>query len=283
MGSRFGGLKQITPIAKSGESIIDFSVYDAIRAGFKKVIIVVRPEIEKDFHTFFGTRLENHVHLQYAHQSLNNDILPHRKKPLGTAQAVLVAKKFIDGPFSVINADDFYGLESFQKAAQFLQSDFPNDKHAVIGYELGKTLSEYGPVSRAECRVDENKHLIGIHELLQVYHEEDSVYYNLKGSKYSISGKTLVSMNFWCFQPSIFQYLESDFQSFIKKLPENPESEFLIPDVVNKMIRNNTCTFEVIPTKSLWFGITYKNDFEVISKGISELTNTDLYSSPLWN
>lgn len=283
MGSRFGGLKQITSITKSGESIIDFSVYDAINAGFKKVIIIVRPDIKLDFHEFFGTRLEKHVQIEYAYQSPGEISFPRRKKPLGTAHALLSAREFVSGPFSVINADDFYGSESFRKAADFLQSDSRATDHAVIGYQLGETLSMHGSVSRAECKTDENNRLISIRELLSVFREDNEVYYTLEGAKYSLAKETPVSMNFWCFQPEIFQNLETDFQKFIQELPENEDSEFLIPDVVNRMINEDDGTFQVIPTMGPWFGITYQKDFEVISKGISKLVDSGLYPNPLWN
>jgi len=283
MGSRFGGLKQITPISKSGESIIDFSVYDAIKAGFNKAIIIVRPEIKNEFHEFFGTRLENHIRLEYAYQNSGDISVPGRNKPLGTAHALLSAREFVDGPFSVINADDFYGAESFRKAADFLYSENKATDHAVIGYQLGETLSKHGSVSRAECKVDEYKRLTSIRELLQVFRAGDEIYYTFEGGKYSLPNETPVSMNFWCFQPDIFQNFETDLQKFLQELPKNPDSEFLIPDVVNRMINSNDGTFQVVPTKGPWFGITYQNDFDVISKGISELINSGLYSKPLWN
>jgi NDP-sugar pyrophosphorylase family protein len=283
MGSRFGGLKQITPISKSGESIIDFSVYDAIKAGFKKVIIIVRPEIKKEFHEFFGTRLKNHIQLEYVYQNSGDISIPARKKPLGTAHALLSAREFVDGPFSVINADDFYGSESFHKAAEFLHSENKATDHAVIGYQLGETLSEHGSVSRAECKSDENNRLISIRELLKVFREGNEIYYTLEGAKYSLPKETPVSMNFWCFQPDIFQNLETDFQDFIQELPENQDAEFLIPNVVNRMISKDEGTFQVIPTIGPWFGITYQKDFDGISKGISELIHSGLYPNPLWN
>jgi len=283
MGSRFGGLKQITSITKSGESIIDFSVYDAINAGFEKVIIIVRPDIKQDFHEFFGTRLEKHIQIEYAYQNPGEISFPGRKKPLGTAHALLSARDFVKGPFSVINADDFYGSESFRKAADFLHSDSRATDHAVIGYQLGETLSEHGAVSRAECKVDKNNRLTSIRELLRVFREGNEVYYTFEGAKYSLPKETPVSMNFWCFQPEIFQNLEANFQNFIQELPENQDSEFLIPDVVNRMINKDEGTFQVISSIGPWFGITYQKDFGVISKGISELISSGLYPNPLWN
>ena len=282
MGSRFGGLKQLTPVSDWNESIIDFSIYDAIRSGYSKVIIIVREEIRNDFNNFFGKRLKNYVDVQYVNQEVINDVFPNRQKPLGTADAVLAAKHLIDGPFSVINADDFYGLESFQKGADFLKSNYSEHKHALIGYRLKNTVSEHGTVSRAECQVDESNFLTAIRELHRVFKEKESFYYSINEKKQQISGDTPVSMNFWCFQPGIIPHFESNFHRFLNVLSEDPDSEFLIPDVANSLIKSKKGSFKLIHTESSWFGITYKEDFNLVSSGISDHIKSGIYPSPLW-
>lgn len=283
MGSRFGGLKQIIPISPSGESIIDFSIYDAVRSGYNRIVIIIRKDIEKDFHQFFGKRLAKHVDIEYAFQKSGDDFVPGRKKPLGTADAVLAAKKFVKGPFTVINADDFYGLDSFRKGADFLNNSKKSNDHALVGYRLKNTVSEHGSVSRGECKVDNNNTLTSIRELHKIFKEDGSLYYQIEDSKYPISEETFVSMNFWCFQEGVFQHFENGFQHFLDSLSSNPNAEFLIPDICQALIESQGGTFKVVPTDSAWFGITYKEDFEKVSSGISDLIEAGEYTSPLWN
>jgi len=283
MGSRFGGLKQIIPVSPSGESIIDFSIYDALRSGYNRIVIIIRKDIEKDFHQFFGKRLAKHVDIEYAFQKSGDFVVPGRKKPLGTADAVLAAKDFIKGPFTVINADDFYGLDSFQKGSEFLRSTKNPSSHALVGYRLKNTVSEHGSVSRGECSVDESNTLKAIRELHKIYKENGSLYYQINDSTYPISEETFVSMNFWCFQEGVIQYFENGYQHFLDSLPSNPSVEFLIPDVCQSLIDSKSGTFKVVPTDSTWFGITYKEDFEKVSSGISDLIESGEYTSPLWS
>ena len=283
MGSRFGGLKQITPITSSGESIIDFSIYDAIRSGYDRVIIIIREDIYSEFQKFFGARLEKHIELEYAFQETDKSIAPNRQKPFGTAHAVLSSASLIEGPFSVINADDYYGLESFQKSAEFLATSQNPYEHSVIGYNIESTLSDFGSVSRAVCEVDDNKNLLQVKELLSIYRKNKDILHSDGDKEYLIKPNTLVSMNFWNFNQGVLEYFKMYWEKFLNLLKTQSDVEFLIPEVVNNMIGNNQGSMKVIPTNSPWFGITYKEDFEKVQSGIHDLTHSGLYSSPLWN
>jgi len=282
MGSRFGGLKQISPVGPSGESIIDYSIYDALRAGYDEVILIIREDIHDEFHEFFGTRLEKHLPVKYAFQKIDEKTMPGRLKPPGTAHAVLAASHLLTNPFSVINADDFYGYDAFKKAIQFFQSGPAENNHAVIGYQLEKTLSIHGSVSRAECAVDSNGYMTHIRELLKVYKEDKEIYFSRDGENHLIPNNTPVSMNFWCFQPSVIPYFKLYWEEFLKQTQSILKDEYLIPDVASSMIIEGSGSFKVIPTASDWFGITYKEDYDGVVSGILKLVENGEYPESLW-
>jgi hypothetical protein len=195
----------------------------------------------------------------------------------------MAASELLSNPFSVINADDFYGLDSFQKGSAFFDSIETTNEHAVIGYELEKTLSKFGSVSRAECKVGDNGHLTHIQELFGISREGDTIHYESNGHTHTISATTPVSMNFWCFNPSILSYFDSYWAEFTNTLKENPKAEYLIPDVANRMIEEKLGAFKVLRTESDWFGITYKEDFEGVQSGVNALIDKGVYPGQLWN
>ena len=290
IGSRYGGLKQLDPLGPSGETIIDYSVYDAIRAGFGKVVFVIRESFEKEFRVAYIDRLKDKIEMDYVFQEIwkvpdGVNYIPNREKPWGTGHAVMMAVEKIDTPFAVINADDFYGRSSFQAIADHYKNWVPgrNNDYCMVGFVIGNTLSEYGAVSRGVCQSDTNAFLVGVTERTKIERFPEGIAYK---DEYDlpviIPEKTIVSMNFWGFTPSFFQHLDNGFQDFIKKNADNLKSEFYIPTMVNELVKSGEATVKILDCKEKWFGMTYKEDREMVVAKIRELVDKQIYPDNLW-
>jgi len=287
MASRYGSMKQVDGFGPNGETIIDYSIYDAINAGFGKISFIIREEFKDNFQAIFEPKLKGRVETDYVFQSY--DLEPfgidktiERAKPWGTAHAVLAAHKQVHEPFCVINADDYYGPEAFKKMAEFLTTEAADDKYSLVGYQIDKTLSEYGSVSRGVCKVDDKGNMVEINERTQVYFKDGGVVYEEGGVETSLPTDTRVSMNFWGFTPAVFEQSLPMFQRFVEANESNPKAEFFIPLVADELIKSGTATFKVIPTQSKWFGVTYKEDKPIVQKSISDLVNSGVYPTNLW-
>jgi NDP-sugar pyrophosphorylase family protein len=287
MASRYGSMKQIQSFGPGGETIMDYSIYDAIRAGFKKVVFIIRKEFAQDFQKIFEPRLKGKVALDYVYQDLNsftNGFQPpaERTKPWGTAHAVLCARDVVRESFAVINADDFYGRDAFDKAYKFLTTDCSEKVYSIIGYELLKTLSENGTVNRGVCQVDAQGNLTSIAERLNIAKKDDKIVCDDNQEPKELPLDSQVSMNFWCFHPSIFSYTEKLFHEFLKHNVANPKSEFFIPIVADQFINDRVGVIKVIPTSAQWFGVTYKEDAPEVKESLSELVASGEYPPQLW-
>ena len=288
MASRYGSMKQVDGFGPNGETIIDYSIYDAIKAGFGKISFIIREEFQDNFKAIFEPKLAGRIETDYVFQSY--DLKPfgidkeiERAKPWGTAHAVLAARNQINEPFCVINADDFYGYDSFEKMAKFLTTEVADDRYSLIGYQVDRTLSDYGSVSRGVCKVNDEGNMVEINERTQVYFKPDgSVVYEEGGVETPLPNDTRVSMNFWGFTPAVFKQSEDMFRKFVAANENNPKSEFFIPLVADGLIKNGTASFKVIPTASKWFGVTYKEDKPIVQKNISDLVNSGVYPENLW-
>lgn len=287
MASRYGSMKQIQGFGPHGETIMEYSIYDAIKAGFGKIVFIIRKDFEKSFKDIFDPKLNGKIETIYVDQNLNdftqnNSIPADRIKPWGTAHAVLCAKNAVHEPFAVINADDFYGHDAFDKAAKFLISDVAENKYSLIGYDLSKTLSENGTVSRGVCEVDSKCNLISIIERTKIYKEGDKIVYEQDGNKTEVPANSKVSMNFWCFDPSVFSYIEVLFKNFLLDNIMNPKAEFFIPIIGDAYIKDKKGTIEVISTSAQWFGVTYKEDAPGVKESIDKLISSGSYPQSLW-
>jgi UTP-glucose-1-phosphate uridylyltransferase len=291
MGSRYGGLKQIDPVGPNGEIIIDYSIYDAIKAGFKKIVFIIRRHFEDAFREKIGNKLNGIVETAYAYQELDkclgNFSLPqNREKPWGTGHAILVAKDVIKEPFAVINADDYYGPNSFREMHNYLSlpSCISSNHYAMVGFILRNTLSEYGFVARGVCDVNEEMLLQKVVERTKIKKVGDGAkFIEPDGSEYMLKGDEIVSMNLWGFHPSIFTHLEKLFKEFLAKKGNEEKSEFYIPFVVDELIRNKIISSKVLPTKDRWFGVTYKEDMLIARSCIKKLIDSGVYPEKLWN
>lgn len=293
MGSRYGGLKQMDPVGPGGEFIIDFSIYDAHRAGFNTVVFIIKHEIEDAFRETVGARVEKYMEVRYAFQQV--DMLPEgyslpegRVKPWGTGHAVLCAADVLDAPFAVINADDYYGPEAFQTAYDFLTTvdDEPNKCHyAMVGYHLKNTVTENGSVARGVCQTDEKGHLVAVVENTQIETYENGIHTSFDGGKTwaDLAPETLVSMNLWCFRPSFVDELIREFPAFLDKaLVENPmKSEYFLPLVVTEMLQTGKADIKVLSSHDKWYGVTYHEDRPTVVAALKEKTESGLYPSPL--
>lgn len=285
MGSRYGGLKQIDPVGPSGERVIDYSIYDAIRAGFKKVVFVIRRDIEEAFREAIGHVWENRIDCEYAFQDL--DDVPAgfsdesgRSKPWGTAHAIRAGRLLISTPFAAINADDFYGYESFQALSSCLSAMNPAaSNHAMVAFRLDQTLSENGHVSRGVCLCDDAGKLRQIREYTHIVRDSSGEIWDRppNGAECRLAGSESVSMNCWGFSPTIFHELETDFADFLKTDGGNPKAEFTIPAVVDTAIRTGRGTVEVLVSPARWFGVTYKDDKEMVVRQIQALVDAGVY------
>jgi len=287
MASRYGSMKQVEGFGPSGETIMDYSIYDAIRSGFGKVVFIIRKEFEKNFRELAGKKIEDKINVEYVFQELNKyaegfEIPKERTKPWGTAHAVLCADEKVKEPFAVINADDFYGKDGFVKASDFLMNDCNEKTFSIIGYELLKTLSEHGTVNRGVCQVDNKGNLVSVVERLNVSKVGDKIVCNDEHLPKELPLNTQVSMNFWCFHPSVFDYTKKIFKEFLAENASNPKAEFFIPIVADKYIKEREGVIKVINTSAQWFGVTYKEDAPMVRESLIKLLNAGEYSSGLW-
>lgn len=289
IGSRYGGLKQLDKVGPGGEAIIDYSIYDAIRAGFGKVVFVIRKSIEADFKEFIGHKLDGKIEVEYVFQELDKlptGIAPNpeRKKPYGTGHAVLMAAEVIQENFAVINADDFYGSEAYETIAQYFKElDPKSNDNCMVGYNLKNTLSDHGYVSRGQCTSDKNGYLVDVVERTHIEKKGGSIVFeDAEGAEVKLDENTLVSMNFWGFTPLYFKQLESRFVQFIKENNENIKSEFYIPFVVNQMIEEGVGKTKVLESDAEWFGVTYQEDRPVVVESIRKLIRAGKYPETLW-
>lgn len=292
LGSRFGGLKQITPVGPNEEVIMDYSIYDAIRAGFGKVVFVIKEEMLEVFKNSIGKRIEGFVEIVYVFQKL--DILPKgyslpngRSKPWGTAHAVMCCKDYVNTPFLVINADDFYGVTTYKIIYDYLiglkeEKDFY--QYSMVGFKLGNTLSENGHVARGICKVDDLGFLRGIEERTEIKKfQQDVKYCEAEETWVSIPENTIVSMNTWGLTPSIFNELEKKFSSFLlEKQDEILKAEYFLPAVIDSLIHENKARVKVLKSEEQWYGVTYKEDKNIIENAILKFINNGIYPENLW-
>jgi UTP-glucose-1-phosphate uridylyltransferase len=291
MGSRYGGLKQVDPVGPNGEAIIDYSIYDAIRAGFGKVVFVIRESFAEAFKESFESKLAGKIETEYVFQELHSfvpeslNIASERQKPWGTGHAVLVARDVIHEPFVVINADDYYGPNAYQMIPDYLASvsDASKPYYCMVGYGLKNTLSEHGFVSRGICQTDKDEFLETVVERTHIEKVGNRIISKIdEHTSMELSGNEVVSMNVWGFTPSYFEYLENYFNSFIHANADNPKGEFYIPYVINDLIKKQKIRLKVIESKDSWFGVTYKEDKKLAVQNIADLIEKGVYPEKLW-
>jgi NDP-sugar pyrophosphorylase family protein len=288
MASRYGSMKQIDGFGPNGETIIDYSIYDAIKAGFGKVVFIIKEEFEENFRAIFDPKLEGRIATEYVFQNfdlqqfgIEEEI--YREKPWGTAHAILSGRKVINEPFCVINADDFYGFDAYQKMVDFLNEEANDSNYSIIGYQIGKTLSDFGAVSRGVCKVNDAGNLEEIIERTKVYQEDGVIVYEEGDKKYPLDFETPVSMNFWGFTPAVFKITEELFKEFALAHKDQPKAEFFIPLIGESLVKTNTATFKVVPTANQWFGVTYKEDKPFVQASIDQLVKDGAYPEKLWS
>ena len=288
MASRYGSMKQIDGFGPNGETIIDYSIYDAIKAGFGKVVFIIKEEFAANFRNIFDPKLNGKIEVDYVFQNfdlkqfgIQEEI--YREKPWGTAHAILSGRKVVKEPFCVINADDFYGYDAFKKMVDFLTEEATDSNYAIIGYQIGKTLSDFGAVSRGVCKVDENGNLEEIVERTKIYKENETIVYEENDKKYPLAFETPVSMNFLGFTPAVFSITEEMFKTFAMENKGNPKAEFFIPLIGETLVKSNTATFKVVPTSNQWFGVTYKEDKPFVLASIDQLIKDGAYPEKLWS
>lgn len=292
MASRYGSLKQVDGFGPHGESIIDYSIYDAIRAGFGKVVFIIRQEFEQVMRDKFDAKFAGKIEVDYAFQDFNLkkfgvDKEIERTKPWGTAHAVMSAKDVVDGPFCVINADDFYGYDAFQKMADFLTNEVSDTHMSLMGFEVGNTMSDYGYVSRGVCEVNEEGNMESVTERTNIYYVTDDngnrkIVYEENGVQTELPADARVSMNFWGFTPKVFDVCMDLFPKFVEENGDNPKSEFFIPTIPDYMVKHGMADFKVIPTSSKWFGVTYVEDKPIVQESISKLITDKVYPEKLF-
>jgi nucleotidyltransferase-like protein len=288
MGSRYGGLKQLDAVGARGEAIMDYSISDAIRAGFGKVVCVIRRDFEAGFKEKIASRWAGKIEQDFAFQDMDKCVAEvpgqvERQKPWGTAHAILVAKKMVQEPFVAINADDYYGYAGFEKMAGFLATGCAPNHYGMVGYVLKNTLSEHGVVSRGVCRMNEHHHLETVTECTGIRPTGEGIFYkNETGEQAPLDGDALVSMNIWGFHPHIFELLQKGFEDFVKANATDPKAEFYISTFANQLIEDRTAKFTVLPNDEKWFGVTYQADRPIVQKAFAEMTAVGKYPSPLW-
>ena len=291
MGSRFGGCKQITPVDEHGHVIMDYSIFDALRAGFGRVVCVIKPEMEADFRAVIGDRIARYIPVDYAYQTI--DRIPEgfhvpegRVKPWGTGHAVLCAAEKIPGDFAAINADDFYGATAFQAAAGFLTGDHPENLHAMVGYRIENTLTENGYVSRGICETDEKGMLSSITERLHIEPREGGAAYIEEGEdEVFIPAGTRVSMNMWAFSHSVLDEMKRLFTEFLEtRAVENPlKAEFYLPGIPDSLIHAGKAQVRMLETGERWYGVTYRDDLEKVQSALKKLREDGVYPGGLWS
>ncbi len=291
MGSRYGKLKQLDSFGPNGETIIDYSLYDAINAGFGKVVFIIRDFFRDEFERYFRGKLQGRIEMEFVSQELSNipagcSYNPEREKPWGTAHAIWVAKNVINEPFGVINADDYYGVDSFVQLASFLNNAWSagSNDYSVVAYYLRNTLSEHGTVNRGVCSLDPDGNLTGIKECVKIKRNAGgTITYPDGDGEVILDENTLVSMNMWGFMPSYFEYCTDIFREFLKREGEKLTSEFYIPTIVDKLITDNILDVKVIDTESDWFGVTYQEDKPFVMDKINSLIENGVYPQKLWS
>ncbi|MEX6686905.1 sugar phosphate nucleotidyltransferase [Danxiaibacter flavus] len=287
MASRYGSMKQIQSFGPSGETIMDYSIYDAIKAGFTKVVFIIREDFAENFKAIFEPKLKGKIETAYVYQKLDSftggrEIPADRVKPWGTAHAVLCCKDAVTAPFAVINADDFYGADAFKKAYEFLKDKCNDQTYAVIGYELANTLSEHGSVSRGVIAENDKQEMVGIDERLKIYRSDDKIVYEDGDVLTELAPSTNVSMNFFCFAPSYIAMCEEEFGKFLDANIKDLKSEFLIPRMADHFIKTGQGVIDIVPTSAKWFGVTYKEDAPIVQASIDKLIASGEYPSNLW-
>ncbi|QGW28608.1 sugar phosphate nucleotidyltransferase [Phnomibacter ginsenosidimutans] len=289
MASRYGKMKQIEGFGPNKETIMDYSIFDAIRAGFEKVVFIIREEFEETFKAIMEPKLAGKIKTAYVYQHLTDfvhadaAVSPERSKPWGTAHAVLCAKDEVKENFVVINADDFYGEDGFRKAYEFCTTACSDTNYGIIGYTLSKTLSKNGSVSRGVCKADANGKLVSINERTKIYWKGEQVFFEENGQEFEEDPASPVSMNFWCFSPGVFALSESLFSQFIKERGMEPKAEFFIPIVADHFINTGKGTIQIVGTDAEWFGVTYPEDAPTVEASISALVNAGAYPPALWS
>ena len=290
LGSRYGGLKQVDPVGPNGEIIIDYSIYDALRSGFDKIIFVIKEENKEIFKSSIGDKIQRYIDLEYVYQSLEDlpqgcELPEGRIKPWGTAHAVYACRDVVKTPFAVINADDYYGYSAFKAIYDYLRGvDEASADYAMVGFKLSNTLTENGYVSRGVCSLDNNGYLKNIKERTKISRFSDGIKYSEDDKNWQLlTDNSTVSMNIWGFTPRIFSYLEKELQLFFKELSTNPlKSECFLPNVVNNIITDNNCRVKVLESKEKWYGVTYKEDKPIVQRAIREFIDKGLYPEKLW-
>ena len=292
MGSRYGGLKQLDPIGPHGEIILDYSVYDALRAGYERIVFVIKEQIEDAFRDKVGRTIEKHCDTAYVFQHLADvpegyALPPDRVKPWGTAHAAMSARRVVDVPLAVINADDFYGRSSFQVLGDYLRTARDVDgvyDCCMVGFRLDNTLTDHGHVARGVCTVDERGHLLGVRERTRIQRFGDSARYTEDGDTWiEIPGETTVSLNMWGFTPSLFAELEARFLPFLEGNADNIlKAEYFLPEAVGGLVREGKATVKVLTTDERWFGVTYKADKPMVEQAVRELVRRGVYPENLW-
>ena len=287
MGSRYGGLKQLDEVGPNGEAIIDYSLYDAIRAGFGKVIFVIRDDFAAEFKARFEPNLKGKIEVGYVYQSLDKIpdgslVHPEREKPWGTAHATLMAESAVHEPMAVINADDFYGNKAYQVMADFLTSSYDENEYSMVGYNVSNTLSEFGTVSRGVCNSDKDGNLTTVVERTKIRRDEDGIYYYEEDKRFRLDEDTPVSMNFWGLKSNVFKYLNEGFKEFLAQHGNELKSEYFIPLLINDNIVKGNIRTKVLQCNSPWFGVTYKEDKPFVQQRIKELIESGDYPEKLW-
>ncbi|MFK7922899.1 MAG: NDP-sugar synthase [Bacteroidia bacterium] len=291
MGSRYGGLKQIDGVGPNGEAIIEYSIYDAIRAGFGKVVFVIRESIEADFKAYFANKFQDKIEIAYVYQEVTNvpegvPYNPERQKPWGTGHAVLMGESAIKEAFAMVNADDFYGAIAFQQMADYLRT-IPEQSHppyCIVAYKLNNTLSKHGSVSRGECKFDDNNLLISVTERTKIQRNEAGAiaFIDEKEQAHILAEETLVSMNMIGFAPNAFEHLNHYFKAFLEERGQELKSEYYIPTLLSQVIQDKKESVKVIPTDASWFGVTYKEDRGFVEENVAQLVAEGVYPADLW-
>ncbi|MFC5409526.1 NDP-sugar synthase [Larkinella bovis] len=292
IGSRYGGIKQLDQFGPNGETIIDYSLYDAIRAGFGKVVFIIREELKNDFEEIFLPKLAGRLEVAFAIQALDSHVpaelgAVQRTKPWGTGHAMLCAWEQTDTPFAIINADDFYGKEAFEILADFLKTDTADDLHALVGYEIQNTLSDYGSVSRGVCDLNADQTLASVIERTKIYRQEDGetpgqIVFEEPDGLTPLAPETPVSMNFWGFKPSVFPYAQEQFAEYARANFDSPKAEFYIPTIMTNLIRRQQGRCKVFRSRSEWFGVTYPEDKPLVQASLKRLHDAGKYPAKLW-
>lgn len=287
MASRYGGNKQTESFGPSGETIMEYSIYDAIKAGFGKVVFIIREEFSASFKAVIEPKLAGKIETDYVYQSLESfsggrEIPAGRTKPFGTMHALLCCKDVLDAPFAVINADDFYGFDAFKQAYDFLTNGIEKGKYACIGYELKNTLSDNGSVTRGEINVDPLQNIVSITERKEIYKKDGKAFTPEGGTDVELPLSTKVSMNFFCFTPDFVNWSEAEYYKFLDANTAELKAEFLIPEVADILIKAGEGVVKMIPTEAIWFGVTFKEDAPVVKAQLQKLIDSGVYPANLW-